>query len=254
MVLLENARGLGVRVRSCVSVLLHRLASQSSPWRRAGLVVAVCLALAVVSASDALHEAILQVLVVLDDLISRHPFVGAALFVAAAAVTAMVTFVSIAVVVPAAVLAWGEIQSIVLLWVGWVLGGLGAYAIGRILGRPIAHAILASDALQGLEHRLQRDAPFWFVFLLQLALPSEILGYGLGMVRYPPSRYLLALSLAELPYTIATVQLGASFVSGRASLIFAAGLSLALIGLAAFYSLRRLARTRAAPQSTAEHV
>jgi uncharacterized membrane protein YdjX (TVP38/TMEM64 family) len=199
----------------------------------------------VVSSSAALHEAILQVLVIVEGLIREHAFLGALLFVVLAAVTAMVTFVSVAVVVPAAVLAWGEMQSIVLLWMGWVLGGLAAYAIGGLLGRPIARFLLPSEALQDVEGRLQRHSHFLFVLLVQLALPSELIGYALGMVRYPLLRYLAALSIAELPYTIATVKLGASFVSGRAGLIFATGLSIAMISLVAFYLLRHQVRRSA---------
>jgi uncharacterized membrane protein YdjX (TVP38/TMEM64 family) len=50
---------------------------------------------------------------------------------------------------------------------------------------------------------------------------------------------MLALALAELPYTIATVYLGAGFVSARGGLVLAIGLSIAMLSVGAFYLLRR---------------
>ena len=94
------------------------------------------------------------------------------------------------------------------------------------------------------------EAPFWLVLLLQLALPSEIPGYVLGLARYSFPRYLLALSLAELPYTVATVYLGTAFLERRGAVILAAGLSVALLSVVAFYLLRRVMR----PQAPEQHV
>ena len=70
----------------------------------------------------------------------------------------------------------------------------------------------------------------------------SILGYVLGLVRYPFSRYVLALGLAELPYTFGTVYLGASFVAGRVGLILVTGALIALISLVTFHALRRTMR------------
>jgi uncharacterized membrane protein YdjX (TVP38/TMEM64 family) len=57
-----------------------------------------------------------------------------------------------------------------------------------------------------------------------LALPSEIPGYLLGLVKYPLKTYLLALSIAELPYTLATVLLGDSLLNKRGYTLLSAGL------------------------------
>jgi uncharacterized membrane protein YdjX (TVP38/TMEM64 family) len=234
---------------SRIAILMHRLAQHGPVWRRAAIVVSLCLVLAAAASSAGLHDALLQVLATLEELIDSHVFAGAALFVVLAAVGAMFTFVSTAVLVPAAVFAWGEIPSMSLLWTGWVLGGLATYGIGRGFGRPVADWLSVNGALQRFEHRVHRHTRFWLVVLLQLALPSEIPGYLLGFIKYPLSRYILALGIAELPYTVATVRLGASFVAGQSRVILAAGISIALLSLAAFYVLHHVTREKSAANS-----
>ena len=98
------------------------------------------------------------------------------------------------------------------------------------------------EALRRLESRIPDNAPLWLITLLQLALPSEIPGYVLGLVRYRFFIYVLALGLAELPYTLATVYLGASFVSGRIGSILIAGALIAMLSVLAFYAWRSTMR------------
>jgi uncharacterized membrane protein YdjX (TVP38/TMEM64 family) len=215
---------------------------QTAVYKRVAILLMLCAILAAIASSRGLHEALMGVLAVTEDIIGQHPIAGAAAFVVLAAISAMFTFVSVAVIVPAAVFAWGSAASIALLWLGWILGGMATYGIGQFFGRPIVRWLTAGQALQRLESRIPDNAPFWLIVLLQLALPSEIPGYVLGLVRYPFSRYLLALGLAELPYTLATIYLGASFVEGRVGLILITGALIALLSLLTFYVLRRTMR------------
>lgn len=209
-------------------------------WRRAALLGLMCIALAVLSASDTLHAALIRLLAEIEPVIANEPIWGATLFIAFAALSAMFAFVSIAAVVPVAVYTWGPFFCIVLLWIGWILGGILAYSIGRFFGRPVVKWLTSNgDALQRLESRVRRDTPFSMVFLFQLALPSEIPGYVLGLVRYRPGLYLLSLGLAELPYTVATVLLGQSFVEGRSWLVLSVGAVVVALSLITFYAFRR---------------
>jgi uncharacterized membrane protein YdjX (TVP38/TMEM64 family) len=208
-------------------------------WRRAILLTLLCAALAAIAASEALHGALMGVLEESKAVVTQRPVAGALLFAALAAVSAMVAFVSIAVLAPVAVYTWGAPVSIALLWAGWIAGGATAYCIARFLGRPIVRWVTANAVLVRLERRVTRTAPFLFVLLLQLALPSEIPGYLLGLVRYPFWRYLAAVALGELPYALATVYLGATFVEARSGRVLLIGLALAAVSVSAFYLLRR---------------
>jgi len=213
-------------------------------YRRAAILLAACAILAAIASSSTTHTALLHVLSMTEDVIAAHPIAGAAVFVVTAAVSAMLAFVSIALIVPAAVFAWGTPASITLLWVGWILGGVATYTIGRVLGRPVIGWLAARESLQRLESRLPGDAPLWMIVLLQLALPSEIPGYLLGLLRYPLTRYVIAVALAELPYAVATVYLGASFIDGRSGVLLGAGILIALFSVAPVALLRKAIRDR----------
>ena len=90
-----------------------------------------------------------------------------------------------------------------------------------------------------LARRIGARAAFPTVLLFQLALPSEIPGYVLGIVRCRPAIYLAALALAELPYAVGTVYLGESFVRGDYALLVGLG-AVGIAGIAtAFHHLHR---------------
>jgi len=87
-------------------------------WRRSVLLALLCIALAAITASDELHAALLEVITASGNVIVNHPMQGALLFTLLAAVSAMLAFVSIAIVVPVAVYVWGAPFSMLLLWLG----------------------------------------------------------------------------------------------------------------------------------------
>lgn len=212
--------------------------ARGTVWRRAAALVALCLMLAAIASSESVHAALLDVLRAIEQIIAGHPVLGATLFVLFAAVSAMIAFVSVAVVVPVAIYAWGQGTSILLLWLGWILGGVLAYGIARYFGRSVVRWLTAEAGLRRLESAVNARTPISLVLLLQLALPSEIPGYLLGLVRYPLPRYLAALALAELPYALATVLLGASFLERRSWVLLTVGLILVAGSLFAFQRLR----------------
>ena len=115
------------------TILVHRY----TVWRRAAILLLATMGLALLALSDPLHSALIEVLAAGDAIISRDPAVGALVFVLFTAASAMLAFVSAAILLPVAVFTWGETTSILLLWIGWTLGGACSYAIGRFLGREV---------------------------------------------------------------------------------------------------------------------
>jgi uncharacterized membrane protein YdjX (TVP38/TMEM64 family) len=214
-------------------------AQHRTAWRRGALLMLLTIGLAALAASDLLHATLVAVLAASDKLVAAHPIVGIVLFVAWAAVSAMLAFASVAVLLPVAVFTWGEPLSILLLWIGWILGGACSYGVGRWFGRAMVKWLTAEALLYRIERHMGPTTPFGLVLLFQLALPSEIPGYVLGMVRYSFAKYLLALGLVELLYAVAVVHLGASFVERRAGIILATGAAVVLLSVAASYLLRK---------------
>lgn len=162
--------------------------------------------------SETLHRELIGVLDAAKAVIAAHPVGGAALFLLLSALSAMLGFVSSAVLVPAAVYTWGPALTMVMLWLGWTLGGVFAYTLAYAFGRPLLSWILGPKKLRHYQHFLAKRPTFMSVLLFQLALPSEIPGYLLGLARYPMLKYLAALMIAELPYAVGTVMLGQGFV------------------------------------------
>lgn len=222
---------------------------------RLGIVVGlVCAAAALVASSDTVHAEVLHLLDAATVVIARHPFAGVLLFVALSAISATLAFFSSAVIVPVGVYAWGEAPTAALLWLGWMIGGAGAYAIGRWAGRPTVAALTSAAALDRFEARISRHASPGAVLLSQLALPSEVPGYVLGLAHHGLWRYLAVLAVAELPYAIGTVFLGAAFLERRTAVVFALGGAALLAGgvaLVVTHRRRAQARRRDAPSRSA---
>ncbi len=150
----------------------------------------------------------------------------------------MIAFFSTALITPVAV-EHGAGLSIVLLWIGWMLGGVCAYGIGRSLGRPVVRALTSHDALDRFENRISSRAPFGLVLLFQLAMPSEVPGYVLGIARYQFLKYILILGMVELPFAVGTVYLGASFLQQRSSMLFTIGAAGIALTTWAIYTLQK---------------
>ena len=210
------------------------------PLATRAIVSALLLVVLIVLASSAGgHGALMRLFEASDRLMAAHTVTGAVVFVLLAGLSAMMAFVSSAVLVPPAVHAWGPSVTAVLLWIGWMLGGVTAYTVARVLGRPVVERLASAKSLAQLETRLTERTPFGLVLLIQLVFPSEIPGYLLGLVRYPPARYLAALAIAELPYAVGTVLLGEGFIERRVGLLAGLGATAVIAALFLTRTLRR---------------
>lgn len=220
--------------------------SGHTPWWRRVLFLGLLVGLvAVVVTSDVVHGTLMNLLALTERAIAANPVVGALCFVAFAALSGALAFFSSAVVVPVAVHAWGPVPAALLLWLGWILGGATTYALGRYLGRPLV-ARVARGGLARYERVITRDAPFGLVALFQLAAPSEVPGYLLGLVRYSFPRFLAVVAAGELPYAIGTVILGDSFLERRLLPFVLLGALAVALSAWAYARLRRRLAVRTA--------
>ncbi|ATB47923.1 TVP38/TMEM64 family protein [Corallococcus macrosporus] len=210
-----------------------------SPWLQVLPLVLLLGGLALLASSDAFQALLHRVLDAAAPIIAEHPVRGAALFVLLSAVSAMLAFFSSALLLPVAIHAWGQALSALLLWVGWMVGGACAYGIARAWGRPVVRRLTSGRMLARYEARLSRHSSFGLVLLFQLAVPSEIPGYVLGLARYGLRRYLLVLAVAELPYAVGTVYLGASFLEQRTAVLLGLGVAGIVFGVWALHLLRK---------------
>lgn len=213
------------------------------PWhgRRLAALGMLAVIAPVVLLARPVHAWLLTLVGAAEPLIRHHPVWGMGAFVLLAALSAMLAFVSSALLIPVAVYVWGPGLCFVLLWIGWYLGGVAAYGVGRYLGRPAVEALVRPGVLARYEAWARPGASLVPILLLQLAVPSDIAGYLFGMVRCRFSAFLVALALAEAPYALAAVYLGQNFLQRRLPGLVVLGVVAALLSL---WALRTLRRTR----------
>jgi uncharacterized membrane protein YdjX (TVP38/TMEM64 family) len=208
-------------------------------WGRAVAVVLICASVALLLSVDAVYAVLQRALLAAEPLIAGHPYLGVVAFVLLAALSAVLAFFSSALLLPAAVYAWGSTVTFGLLWLGWLLGGVCTYALGRGLRGPPGRASKTSSQFDFYVQRAPGEVTFAFVLLLYLALPSELPGYLCGYLRVRLRTYFAALALAELPYAVGAVLLGAGVVHRDVGVLVSFGLIGAALSL---YALRILHR------------
>ena len=192
-----------------------------------GLLIVVA---GLVAASDTLHNRTEEIIYWTEGLISQAPVLGMFVLILLAMLSAMVAFFSSALLAPIAVYTWGKTACFVLLWSGWFLGGIVSFCIGRFLGRSAASTIIGADKVASWEGQINERAKFRHVLMFQAIVPSEIPGYVLGILRYRFLLYAAALALTELPYAVATVYLGESFLNAESTVFIMLGVGTILLG------------------------
>jgi uncharacterized membrane protein YdjX (TVP38/TMEM64 family) len=190
------------------------LASPSG-LRRIALLVGLLGVAGLLSRSEVVHRELTDALELIGSIMEDHSFLGAVVFVLVSALSAMLMFFSSVVLVPIGIQLWGHLGCMLLLWLGWFIGGVITYSIGRHVGRPVVERMLSHNAMASYEGRIPRQTSFMAAFAVQLALPSDVVGYFFGLMHFPMRTYLLALGSAELLYAAGTVFLGAAFLQGQ---------------------------------------
>lgn len=196
-----------------------------------------------VAASDSLHDRTQEIIVWTEDIISQAPLLGMLVFVLLAMLSAMVAFFSSALLAPVAIYAWGEAVCLALLWLGWCLGGIVSFCIGRFLGRSAVSLIIGEETVASWRSSVGQHMNFIHILLFQAVVPSEIPGYLLGILRYRFLLYLAALGITEIPYAVATVYLGESFLSGQGTVFILVGVGLIVLAIFLLQIHRRLIRS-----------
>ena len=194
-----------------------------------------------IAASDTLLDQTEHIIVWIEALISRFPVLGMLVFVLLAMVSAMLAFFSSAVFAPIAIFAWGKTVTLMLLWLGWFLGGIISYCVGRFLGRSVASMLIGEGKIANWRYQVQGRTRFVHILLFQAAVPSEIPGYVLGILRFSFPLYLTALAITELPYALAAVYLGESFLQGQSLVFILLGVGMILASAFVFQLYRRFA-------------
>lgn len=176
-----------------------------------------------------LRDELLAMVMWVGATIREAPVLGAVIFFVASAFSVLFFFLSSVLLVPSAVLVWGKWLTFLLLAVGWLVGWIASYAIGRFFrNRAVVEKKLSEQRYKNLFF-LSGELPFSLVLIVISSLPAEISGYALGAVRYPFRSFLVALALIEIPFAFLIVFIGESFIHENIGLFI--GLMVVLFGV-----------------------
>lgn len=140
-----------------------------------------------------------------EDLMGLEPLLGAIFFFLASCLSALLAFASSLILIPSALLVWGNTGTFFLLWAGWLAGAAIAYWVGSRLARPVFTLWSGEQKIAHYQQFVSREANFWTVLLFCLAVPSEIPGYVFGILKYPFTKFLAAMAVSEALYAAAAL-------------------------------------------------
>lgn len=135
--------------------------------------------------------------------------VGGALVLVGLILVHAVVFYPGEIVNTAAGFVYGLAIGLPLVMAAWLVSGLAAYALGRVLGRPALHRILGEKRLADAEAMIERGGvPMLLAARLVPIVPFSIFGYVAGAARVPVGRYAWTSVVGFLPITVAFVAFG----------------------------------------------
>jgi uncharacterized membrane protein YdjX (TVP38/TMEM64 family) len=147
--------------------------------------------------------------------LEAHRILGIFIFFGISVLAVLVSPLSSVPIVPSATLAWGGLITLGLLVPAWMVGAVFAYYIGAYSREKIIRRFVSFEKVEYYKKRISPRTQFWLVLLFRIAVPSELAGYTLGIVRYDFKKYLLATFLVELPVALVVIYSSSFLLSGR---------------------------------------
>ena len=211
------------------------------PTVRIGMLVAVLLtaALAIqVSGWDGPRE--------LQSAVEGAGPAGAAVFVLGYALLVLIPFPASALTILGGVL-FGVRAGIVLVWAGAMLGALGGFALGRLLGREGVNRLLRGR-LAAADRMLGRHG-FAAVLAVRLVplFPFTVVNYAAGVAGVRLRNYAAGTALGMLPAAVAYVAVGASGAQ-PVGIVLAISALVLLVLAGGWFGRRLLARSSPEPR------
>lgn len=189
--------------------------------------------------STSLQKLFFGSVLVASDYTAVHPILGSLIFIALAAISAMFSFFSSAALAPIAILIWGQSLTSVLLFAGWIIGDIISYLIGFYAIHDLFEKIIPFEKINNYRGKISKKTEFGLIMLFRFAVPSEITGYLLGIIKYHFGKYFLATILSELPFALIVVYASKALIE-QSRTAFVGFIILAIaIASATLYFLRK---------------
>ncbi len=155
--------------------------------------------------SVGLQEEYARLVVFFEGHVTSNPVLSLFIFLVLTVLSVLFFFFSSFLLVPVAISVWGSFTTTMLLLLGWFIGAIFSYAIGRYAGYPSLQYFISKEKLGYYDKLFSENCSLLSIFLLRLTFPSEIPGYMLGVLRFHFPKYLWVTMLAEVPYAFVIV-------------------------------------------------
>ncbi len=98
---------------------------------------------------------------------------------------------------------FGPFHALVYNLIGWNLGAIITFALSRVFGKELIAKFISLDEIAKIEKRMGSTAEFWYIVLLRMMVPVDLLSYFLGIFTTVPfKRYALASFLGMIPFAV----------------------------------------------------
>jgi len=146
--------------------------------------------------------------------VGRGGAFGMVAYAVIAVIATVAAPISAAPLIPIAANTWGVAVTAALSILGWTIGSLVAFAIGRRYGLPLAQKFISVHNLEKLHKHIPQKRIFWSVVLLRIMIPVDLLSYALGIFGVLGwRRYTLATIIGITPFAFIFAYLGTLSVS-----------------------------------------
>ena len=130
-------------------------------------------------------------------------------YVVIAVIATVAAPISAGPLIPIAANVWGVAVTAALSILGWTIGSLIAFAIGRRYGLPLAQKFFSVRNLESMHKHIPKEKIFWSVVLLRIMIPVDLLSYALGVFGVLGwRRYTLATIIGITPFAFIFAYLG----------------------------------------------
>jgi uncharacterized membrane protein YdjX (TVP38/TMEM64 family) len=103
---------------------------------------------------------------------------------------------------PVASQVWGPVLAALITATGWLTGSVVAFILARRYGQELVKRFISEDVLEKTHEYFpsREKGTFWFLAVLQVVLPVDVLCYGAGLFTDVPLKtYVGATALGMLP-------------------------------------------------------
>ncbi len=175
----------------------------------------------------------------LEQWVQSHPILGAGVYVGLFIASTILPVTGLPLL-PLAARAYGVAVTCLLSTLGWWIGCVIAFEIGR-RGRPYLQRIASPKTLSRCEQLITQRHTFATVVVLRLLFPGDFVGFALGLLRYVGFwTFAFASLLGTIPGAVIASYAGGELGHGRYGTAVAAVAATVVV----LYVIRRLWEAR----------